>query len=76
VEHGPGAALLAFGSRVRNHRSALGLSQESFAERAQLHRTYVGGIERGERNVTLVNILRLAAALEVDASELVSDLRL
>lgn len=66
--------LAAFGSRVRDRRTALGLSQEALAERAQLHRTYVGSLERGERNVALVNIVRLAVALQVDATELVRDL--
>jgi transcriptional regulator with XRE-family HTH domain len=64
-----------FGARVRERRVALGLSQEKLAERADLHWTYVGQIERGERNLGLVNILRLAAALKVDAGELVKGLR-
>jgi transcriptional regulator with XRE-family HTH domain len=64
-----------FGARVRERRAALGLSQEKLAERADLHWTYVGQIERGERNLGLVNILRLAAALKVDAAELVKGLR-
>jgi transcriptional regulator with XRE-family HTH domain len=46
------------------------LSQEKLAERAGTHRTYVGGIERGERNFSFEKLLRLAAALDVDASEL------
>jgi transcriptional regulator with XRE-family HTH domain len=53
-----------FGRTVRRLRHALGLSQEGLAERAEIHRTYIGGIERGERNPTLTMIVRLAKALE------------
>lgn len=66
--------LAALGARVRDRRAVLGLSQEALAERAQLHRTYVGSLERGERNVALINIVRLAVALQVDATDLVRDL--
>jgi transcriptional regulator with XRE-family HTH domain len=59
-----------FGEAVRQRRLALGLSQEELAERAGLHRTYVGSVERGERNVSLENIVRLAAALKLNASQL------
>ncbi|HVF76322.1 MAG TPA: helix-turn-helix transcriptional regulator [Acidimicrobiales bacterium] len=62
--------LVAFGGRIRARRAVLGLSQEALADRCELHWTYVGQIERGRRNVSLLNILRLAKALEVDASEL------
>ena len=51
-------------------RKARGLSQEELAELAELHRNYIGGIERGERNVAFLNILRLAKALGVSLSEL------
>ena len=47
------------------------MSQEKLAEKAHVHRTYVGSLERGERNVALINIVRLAEALEVDPAELV-----
>lgn len=63
-------ALSAFGTRVRELRREQGLSQEDLADRANLHRTYVGSIERGERNVALLNIHRLAKALGVTAREL------
>jgi len=59
-----------FGERVRTLRQPLGLSQEGLAERAGLHRTYVGSIERGERNVSLENIHVLAEALGVSAGDL------
>ncbi|MEW8049686.1 MAG: helix-turn-helix transcriptional regulator [Candidatus Thiodiazotropha endolucinida] len=61
---------IEFGQRIRNLRKEKGYSQESFADHANIHRTYMGGIERGERNPTLTTIYRLAEALEVDPSEL------
>lgn len=60
----------AFGERVRGLRVQLGLSQEALAERADLHRTYVGSVERGERNISLDKIYALAEALDVSAAEL------
>jgi transcriptional regulator with XRE-family HTH domain len=62
-----------FGRRVRAERERLGVSQEELANRARIHRTYIGGVERGERNVGLLNILRLARALGVEPSELFKD---
>ena len=59
-----------FGASVRSLRFRLGISQEELAERADLHRTYITGIERGTRNVSLVNIERLAAALALPMSGL------
>lgn len=59
-----------FGDRVRELRSAQGYSQESFAAECDLHRTYVGGIETGRRNVSLVNIEKIAKALGVPIREL------
>jgi transcriptional regulator with XRE-family HTH domain len=56
---------LAFGRAVRRRRAEVGLSQEALADRAGIHRTYIGGIERGERNPTLLMIHRLARALGV-----------
>jgi transcriptional regulator with XRE-family HTH domain len=55
---------------MRRLRLLAGLSQEALAERAGLHRTYVSSIERGERNITLENIFRLAEALGADPREL------
>ena len=63
-----------FGARVRELRVARGLSQEELAQKAELHRTYVGGIERGERNISLVNIEKLAIALDVSVESLMSDI--
>lgn len=58
------------GSTVREMREARGYSQERLAERADLHRTYLGGLERGERNPTVVVLLRLAEALNISLGEL------
>jgi transcriptional regulator with XRE-family HTH domain len=59
-----------FGNRVRVLRNAAGISQEELAFRAGIHRTYLGGIERGERNPSLKNIARIAKALNIKISEL------
>ena len=64
--------LAAFGAAVREARIERGYSQEAFAERAGLHRTYIGGIERGERNLALVNISRIAEALDLSMARLVA----
>lgn len=61
---------LSFGRSVRRCRLALGFSQEELADRAQIHRTYIGGIERGERNPTLTMIVRLADALCIAPAQL------
>lgn len=59
-----------FGQRVRRERLRLGISQEELASRASVHRTYVGMVERAEKNITLVNIEKIARALGVEISEL------
>jgi transcriptional regulator with XRE-family HTH domain len=61
---------VAFGRAVRRIRLSLGLSQERLADLANIHRTYIGGIERGERNPTLIMIHRLADALRVSPTRL------
>lgn len=60
------------GLSVRKARHRLGLSQEGLAERADLHWTYIGQIERGERNVSLLNIVKLARGLGTTAARLLS----
>jgi ribosome-binding protein aMBF1 (putative translation factor) len=59
-----------FGDRIRALRNDQGWSQEELADRARLHRTYIGSVERGEQNLSLVNIERLAATLGVSLAEL------
>lgn len=61
-----------FAANVRRLRISSGLSQEALADRADLHRTYISSIERGERNVSLENIFALAEALGVDPRELLA----
>ncbi len=58
------------GERIRSLRLGANLSQEELAEKSRLHRTYVGAVERGERNVSLLNIVRLAQALNTKPSKL------
>ena len=62
-----------FGSTLRKLRDERGYSQEKLAERAGLHRNYIGGVERGERNVGLENIVKLAKALAVPPKDLFID---
>ncbi|MCU1400563.1 MAG: family transcriptional regulator [Acidimicrobiales bacterium] len=68
------ASAAEFGRRLRVAREEAALSQMALAEKAGLHFTYVSSVERGERNVSLENILRLAAAAGVDPGELVAGL--
>lgn len=63
--------LKLFGQRVREERQRLGLSQEKLAERAGVHRTYIGMVERAEKNITLTNIEKIAKALEVEVGTLI-----
>lgn len=62
-----------FGRAVRKRRLELGISQEDLADRAGIHRTYVGDVERGERNIALQNIEKLAQALGIPISTLFKD---
>ena len=61
---------MIFGRKVRTLRVGRGLSQEEFADECGLHRTYIGSVERGERNVTLGTIVRIARVLQTTASNL------
>ena len=62
-------------ANLRRLRAVQGLSQEALADLAGIHRTYVGSVERAERNVSIDNICRLAAALHVDVRELLAPVR-
>lgn len=61
---------VTFGNKVRELRTRLGYSQEEFAYLCGLDRTYIGGIERGRRNVSLINIIRISSCLKVHPAEL------
>jgi len=63
-----------FGDKVREERHKLGLSQEELASRAGVHRTYIGMIERAEKNITLENISKVAKALGISISDLTQNL--
>lgn len=65
--------LVAFGKAVRARRKACQLSQEALADLAEIDRSHMGKIERGERNVTLLNILKIAGALGAKPSEILGD---
>lgn len=72
----PAVSLAAqtFGERVRARRQELGLTQEQLAEACGLHWTFIGQVERGRRNISLHNILKIAAGLQLDPGELVQGL--
>lgn len=59
-----------FGKNLKNYRQSMGISQEALAEKASLHRTYIGSAERGERNISLENIVKIANALNISPSKL------
>ena len=63
-------ALIKIGHKIRELRKAKGFSQESFADEVGIDRTYMGGIERGERNIAALNIIRVAKALKIEIGEL------
>jgi transcriptional regulator with XRE-family HTH domain len=64
---------LTLGRRIRAHREGTGASQEAFADMIGVHRTYLGAIERGERNLTLRSVERIAELIGVDAIELLRE---
>lgn len=68
------SATATFGERVKTRREALGLSQEALAHRCHVHWTFLGQVERGQRNLNLHNLLKIAAGLGVDPGELVHGL--
>ena len=61
-----------FGEKIKEFRKLKGLSQEQLAEKANLHRTYIGMIERAEKNITLLNIEKIANALDVKITDLIN----
>jgi ribosome-binding protein aMBF1 (putative translation factor) len=65
--------MVRFGQRLRTVRQQKGISQEKLADFAGLHRTYVSSVERGERNISLLNIEKLASALGVPMAQLMPD---
>jgi transcriptional regulator with XRE-family HTH domain len=66
--------LVLFGEAVRRRRKELGYSQEAFGDACGIDRSYMGGIERGEHNLALVNILKIIRALDIQPSEFFKDL--
>jgi transcriptional regulator with XRE-family HTH domain len=69
-----GNAQLAFGQAVRKFRLKRSFSQERLAELADIHRTYIGDVERGTRNISLLNMTRIAKALQVPLSRLIQEM--
>jgi transcriptional regulator with XRE-family HTH domain len=68
-------ALIKIGKRIRDLRKAKGFSQEGFAYEVGLDRTYMGSVERGERNIAAINLIRIAKILKVEMGELFPPLR-
>jgi transcriptional regulator with XRE-family HTH domain len=61
------------GTKIRDARLALGMSQEKLAEIADVHRTYIGMVERAEKNITILSLYKIAKALNVKVTELIVD---
>lgn len=68
-------ALVKLGQRIRELRSSQGYSQEEFAAVCGLDRTYMGGIERGERNIATLNLIRIAKALKVEVGQMFPEVK-
>jgi len=68
-------SLIKIGQRIREIRVAKGFSQEKFASEVGLDRTYVGGVERGERNISVLNLLRIAKTLKIEVGELIPPIK-
>lgn len=62
--------LFQIGNQIRNFRNQLGLSQEELAFDCNLDRTYIGSVERGERNISVINLRKIANALQISPSQL------
>ncbi len=70
--HAGNPALVAIGKAIRESRVAIGLSQEALAHEAGVDRSYMGGIERGEHNMTIINLLRISRCLGISVGELLN----
>lgn len=68
--HAGSPTLVALGIAIRARRTEMGLSQEALAAEAEIDRSYMGGIERGEHNITLINLVKVAKAMHTTAWEL------
>ncbi|MHB1221278.1 MAG: helix-turn-helix domain-containing protein [Gammaproteobacteria bacterium] len=68
-------SLIKLGVRIRELRKAKGFSQESFAAEVGLDRTYMGSVERGERNIAALNLIRIAKCLKIEVGELFPDIK-
>ncbi len=66
--------LIILGGKIRSYRLANGMSQEELASKAGLHRTYIGMVERGEKNITITKLAQIAKAIPIKLSELLKDL--
>ena len=66
--------LLELGHRIKMYRNARGLSQDQLSEKCELHRTYLSMVERGEKNLTITNLLKISEALKITPSDLLKDL--
>ncbi|HQU84051.1 MAG TPA: helix-turn-helix transcriptional regulator [Pyrinomonadaceae bacterium] len=66
-------SLIILGQKIKKRREELELSQEKLAEKCEFDRTYISLLERGKRNISFTNLLRLADGLEISASELIKD---
>ena len=68
--HAGNPALVAIGQAIRNVRTEQGLTQEGLAHAAEIDRSYMGGIERGEHNITIMNLIRICRSLDIEVSDL------
>ncbi|MBN1813952.1 MAG: helix-turn-helix transcriptional regulator [Anaerolineae bacterium] len=68
--------LRKLGENIRHYRNAIGISQEELGFRTELHRTYIGSVERGERNIGILNLVKIATALHVSPVALIESIPL